>query len=136
MKSIAFLNNEVQKRMKASMMRTGFSAFEMGYANGYVAVPPGHPLHGLDYDKVYGVADIDVWGGLTFASEKSGCQWDTAYIEVIGDGWFDDIPQDWWVFGFDTMHCNDGPHHDRDWCIRETKQLQEQLDAIKVKPEN
>ena len=45
MKSIAFLNNEVQKRMKASMGMTGFSAFEMGYANGYVAVPPGHPLH-------------------------------------------------------------------------------------------
>lgn len=136
MKSIAFINNEVQKRMSASMRMTGFSAFEMGYANGYVAIPPGHPLHGLDYDKVYDVADIDVWGGLTFASEKSECQWDTTCIEVIGDGSFDDIPQDWWVFGFDTMHYNDGPHHDRDWCIRETKQLQEQLDTIKAKPEN
>ena len=61
MKSIAFINNEVQKRMKASMRMTGISAFEMGYANGYVAVPPGHPLHGLDYDKVYDVADISVW---------------------------------------------------------------------------
>lgn len=122
MKSIAFINNEVQKRMKASMRMTGISAFEMGYANGYVAVPPGHPLHGLDYDKVYDVQDVSVWGG--------------SCIEVIGDGSFDDIPQDWWVFGFDTMHFNDGPHHDRDWCIRETKQLQEQLDAIKARPEN
>lgn len=72
MKSIAFINNEVQKRMKASMRMTGFSAFEMGYANGYVAVPPGHPLHGLDYDKVYGVADIDVWGRTDFRQREVG----------------------------------------------------------------
>lgn len=129
----AFINNEVQKRMKAEMERTGFKAFEMGYANGYVAVSPDHPLHGLNYDKVYDVQDVSVWGGLTFSEKKADCQWDGSCVEVIGGGSFDDIPGDWWVFGFDTMHYNDGPEHDREWCIRETRQLQLQLDAIKSK---
>lgn len=103
----------------------------MGYANGYVAVPPGHPLHGLGYDRAYDVADIDVWGGLTFAALRSDCDWDEDSIEMIDGGTFGDVPQDWWVFGFDTMHFGDGPEHDRDWCISETHRLQEQLENIK-----
>ena len=129
----AFINNEVQKRMEAEFRATGFKALEMGYANGYVAVSPDHPLHGLIYDRVYDVADLSVWGGLTFSEQKADCEWNGASVEMIGGGSFDDIPADWWIFGFDTMHFNDGPEHDREWCIRETRQLQLQLEAIKTK---
>lgn len=126
----AFINNEVQKRTMAEFKRIGFMAFEMGYANGYVAVSPDHPLHGLHYDKVYDVADISVWGGLTFSEKKSECQWDEESIEMIDGGSFSDISDDWWIFGFDTMHFNDSPEHDHKWCIAETRQLQLQLEKI------
>jgi len=33
------------------------------------------------------------------------------------------------VFGFDTMHYGDG-NKDRDWCIRETKDLLKQLQEL------
>ena len=59
----------------------------------------------------------------------------------ISEGWrndtecidfdnFDEIPKDYWVFGFDTMHYDDGPHLDRDWCINETKDLLKQLQEL------
>lgn len=35
---------------------------------GYAAVPPGHPLHGQDYNAV----DVDVHGGLTYADRCGG----------------------------------------------------------------
>jgi hypothetical protein len=40
MKTIAFLNREVNHSMPPEV--------EAGYANGYVAVPPEHPLYGTD----------------------------------------------------------------------------------------
>lgn len=105
--------------------------FAMGYANGYVAVPPGHPFHGKGYDEIN--TEIDVWGGLTFAAQREDCEWDEQSIEIIDGGTFNEVPQGWWVFGFDTMHCNDGPQHDRSWCIRETKRLQKQLEEFLIK---
>lgn len=83
-----------------------------------------------DFRSPIFMQDISVWGGLTFSEKKADCQWDGSCVEMIGGGSFDDIPGDWWVFGFDTMHFNDGPEHDREWCVRETRQLQLQLDAI------
>ena len=121
MKTIAFLNNEVQENMKGS----GMTFMGMGYANGYVAIPPGHPLHGMGYDSV----DIEAWGGLTFAASKSELdQWDGSHVEMLDGGSLDDIPADWWIFGFDTMNYGDGPEHDRNWCIAETRRLQKQLE--------
>lgn len=62
---------------------------------GYVAVPPGHPAHGVKYDNV----EVDVHGGLTYgrACEGSICH---------------DVPQPgepdavWWL-GFDCNHAYD-----------------------------
>lgn len=45
--------------------------------NGYVKIPEDHPWHGKDYDDI----DVEVHGGLTFASY----------------GWI----------GFDCLHCGD-----------------------------
>lgn len=61
---------------------------------GYVAVPPGHPLHGHGYDD----ADVDVHGGLTYAG---ACQGHICHVPEPGE------PDDVWWFGFDCGHCWD-----------------------------
>lgn len=73
-----------------------FPVITRGWGNGYVAVPPSHCLHGLDYDAVYYMFEdeahqINIHGGLTYSN--------------FGDG--EKVPKDWWVFGFDTGHWND-----------------------------
>ena len=52
---------------------------------GYIAVPLGHKLYGVDYSKLYDWMDIQVHGGLTYAGKK-------------GDDW---------LFGFDCAHWHD-----------------------------
>lgn len=95
---------------------------ELGHRCGYVAVPVGHPLYGLDYgsqifsyrlaDKYYGGygddfgsvhldSIIDVHGGLTFASPgKPGMRYPTLQLKPV-----------WW-FGFDCAHLGDGRDHE------------------------
>jgi hypothetical protein len=65
----------------------GFPVIQRGWGNGYVAIPPTHPLYEIHYDNV----DIDIHGGLTYSQHGSGIY----------------VPKDWWVFGFDTSHYND-----------------------------
>lgn len=72
----------------------------MGNWCGYVAVEPGHPLHGKGYDDL----DVEVHGGLTFADS---C-WDDGPVEaavchVPEPG----KPADVWWFGFDCGHAFD-----------------------------
>lgn len=61
----------------------------MGHLCGYVAVQPGHPFWGKDYDSV----DVEVHGGLTWAANT-----------VIGI--MHPAPDLWW-FGFDCAHLFD-----------------------------
>lgn len=61
---------------------------------GYVAVPPGHPLHGTDYDAV----DVDVHGGLTYAAK---CDGHICHVPQPGE------PDDVWWLGFDCGHAGD-----------------------------
>ena len=121
-KIYAFLNNAIQQRMGGMLGN--------GYANGYVAVPPEHPFHGKHYDEVN--ETVNVHGGLTFA-EKAGdcisCMADCG--EAINFDSFDEIPKDYWVFGFDTMHWGDDETLDRNWCINETNNLLSQFEDIK-----
>jgi len=57
--------------------------------NGYVIVPKGHILHGLEYDMLNaGDNGIRINGGLTYA-----------FHSHLRDGG--------WTFGFDTAHCWD-----------------------------
>jgi len=125
MKTIAFMCNSTQKRMRESERRAGMSLMEMGYANGYVAISPEHPLWRVHYDN----CDISVWGGLTFSDDACCIQeWDN--VEMIDNVKQTDIPQDWWVLGFDTMHWGDGPQHNREWVIVETRRMQQQLELF------
>lgn len=61
---------------------------------GYVAVPPSHPLHGTDYNTV----DVDVHGGLTYAST---CAANICHVPASGE------PADVWWMGFDCYHSGD-----------------------------
>jgi hypothetical protein len=64
---------------------------------GYVAVPPGHPWHGVDYDDLEGT---EVHGGLTFAGE---CSPEHGICHVPAEGESADV---WWL-GFDCAHAWD-----------------------------
>lgn len=75
----------------------------MGALCGYVAVDPGHPLHGAGYDDA-GTGDIEVHGGLTFASDCEHSDDEaTGICHVPQPGQPDDV---WW-FGFDCSHMHD-----------------------------
>lgn len=63
---------------------------EGGHRCGYVRVPPGHPAHGKDYNYV----DVEVHGGLTFASVEPCAHEDGT---------------SWW-FGFDCNHLGDASY--------------------------
>lgn len=55
----------------------------MGFYNGYVQLPPGHPWRFINYDNI----PADVHGGITYSAPHCRGQW--------------------WI-GFDTAHAGDG----------------------------
>jgi len=61
---------------------------------GYVAVPPGHPAHGKEYDDV----DVRVHGGLTYSGL---CNGHICHVAEPGE------PDDVYWLGFDCHHCDD-----------------------------
>lgn len=78
-----------------------------GNLNGYVAVPVGHPAYGIGYDGLHDMAEIDVHGGLTYASfgdtEEGN---DPLLVRHPAPG----RPTDVWWLGFDCHHAFDlGP---------------------------
>jgi hypothetical protein len=61
---------------------------------GYVAVPPGHPWHELDYNtEVF--HGVEVHGGLTYSDHCSG---HICHVPAPGE------PDDVWWLGFDCAH--------------------------------
>jgi hypothetical protein len=67
---------------------------EWGQFCGYVGIPPTHPDHGKKYDDV----NVDVHGGLTFASE---CSEVACHVPAPGE------PDAFFWFGFDCGHAFD-----------------------------
>jgi hypothetical protein len=86
----------------------------MGAWCGYVAVPPGHPLHGISYSQcTVGCEDtycyehspdaqIEVHGGLTYSAPCDGEE-GVGICHVPEPGESGDV---WW-FGFDCAHLFD-----------------------------
>lgn len=96
-----------------------------GYSNGYVAVPKSHPWFGKSYVGEI-ENQIDVHGGITFSGKFKT----TKNLIMINKG--DKLPDDYWVFGFDTMHYLDNLETcNKDFCISETLRLKRQLEKIK-----
>lgn len=93
-----------------------------GWGNGYVAVPPSHPLWGVDYGNVD--QHLDVHGGLTYSELK------VSYMTGKG---FPDIPDNYWIFGFDTKHWDDTEEKwPKEAVEAETKRLFSQLMDIEI----
>src|SRR5260221_8568664 len=65
-----------------------------GHLCGYVAVPPGHPWHGADYNDV----SADVHGGLTYGDTCAGR---ICHVPKPGE------PDNVFWLGFDCGHCDD-----------------------------
>lgn len=118
-KLYAFLNSTINREMQAFPS----ALCSCGYANGYVAVSPEHSMHGKNYNDV----DVDVHCGLTFGADaRTVKEWKD--IECLGFDSIDEVPDDYWVFGFDTMHCYDNLQTcNKEWCIEETLRLKKQL---------
>ena len=124
-KCIAFLHNAGNKEQN-TMREIMPHVRSAGYANGYVAIPPEHPLFG----KYYDYPEIYVHGGLTFSRPSRDIfeYFDTNAVEML-DG---EIPIGYWVFGFDTFHPGDNPDTcSREWCIEETNRLKTILENWK-----
>lgn len=69
---------------------------QFGWGNGYVIIPPGHKLHGVDHDNI----GVDIHGGLTFSElidEESISYWPELSKSDLGS----------WIIGFDTAHAWD-----------------------------
>ena len=96
------------------------STGEIGWGNGYVGVPSGHPWFGKNYQEL---EDVDVHGGLTYSSSArpTGVRG-----QAVEDGF-------WWV-GFDTAHMGDTPDNwTKDQVEKETAMLLKQaVEAGKV----
>jgi hypothetical protein len=67
-----------------------------GHWCGYVAVPPGHPLHGKPFSDE--AVCVEVHGGLTYANR---CKGHICHVPKPG------APDDVWWFGFDCGHASD-----------------------------
>mgnify|MGYP000924493825 CR=1 FL=1 len=66
-----------------------------GWGNGYVVIPKGHPLYGIDYDDI----DLDVHYGITYSNYASKENWEEVTQE--------ERDNDCWIIGFDTIHLGD-----------------------------
>lgn len=118
---------------------TGFACLilrqQRGHLCGYVAVPPGHPLHGIDYNErsdrlvaaldarkeqplgenpsfallircAFGVDEFDPTPETVF-SVHGGITHSGACQGAICHVAKDGEPDDVWWFGFDAAHCDD-----------------------------
>ncbi len=114
MKLIAFVK---ESKVSPTLRDMGV---DKGWGNGYVAIPKGHPCHGLTYNEIHRKYDIDVNGGLTFASNVSP-EWAKR----------DDL-DGMWVVGFDTAHYGDTLDRwpNEESVRREAENLKEQLEQI------
>lgn len=136
-KLVAFIKSTsfLDKRFELS----GYEFEEHGTHNGYVAVPPQNKYHGKSINDM---EDIEVHGGVTFSEPATypevmnGRKINEKYVgkrnAILEQAVFitenTEVGDDWWIFGFDTSHCDDNKY---DWderaVIEETFLLMGQL---------
>lgn len=132
--SIIFLASyEHHRQMNESYQKMGIGSIHgCGVCNGYVAVPPEHPLYGLDYETAYDMLRKAGYEGchhgFTYSDPKKQ-KLDSE--KILCDNLPDDF-DDWWVFGFDTCHCDDNINvWNEGAVISETLDIKEQLDGYR-----
>lgn len=124
-KCCAFLYRAVNDEVRSQFEKYTNCRHSAGYANCYVAIPKEHPLHNICYAYV----GIEVHGGLTFSDSfermKATIMKNPDKVEYL-DG---EVPNDYWVFGFDTLHFGDNIHNrSKTWCILATMMLKDILE--------
>ena len=139
MKVIPFIINN------APLFTAGFK--DCGAANGYVAIPPTNKYYGLPYDSPE-VEALSAHGGITYAEfatyKETSVSWPIlTKPEFVGkrntlltynELWFlgdkpQEIPDDWFILGFDTCHWGDNKENwNEDKVAQETLELAKQLD--------
>lgn len=109
----------------AFLRATSFNPYlDAGEYNGYVAVPPEHPLFGENIDNK-DVANLRVHGGVTFAGPFKDVNDVDVYLDC------EEPPCNWWAFGFDTVHYGDNADKwNLETCTEETRRLQIQLEEL------
>ena len=122
-KCYAFLSTSRNDFVREACKKFGM---DCGYANGYVAIPTDHPLYGKSYDAAY-EAGITAHGGLTYSDSIVNV---LSNFDLQGVDWLDgEVPEEYWVFGFDTMHWEDTLNNwPRERCIEETNKLKSILE--------
>ena len=120
-----------------------FSGYDFvhGTHNGYVAVPPENKYHGKSIDDM---EDFEVHGGITFSEPATfpdvmnGMKIKEEYIgkrnEIFRNAEFitnnTEIGDDWWIFGFDTVHWGDNIYNwNKKAVIEETLSMMEKLNC-------
>lgn len=83
------MRTEYKKLCNDSKYLIAVAVNDLGYRCGYVGVPKGDPLYGMQYDDEI-FDNISVHGGLSFSGTRKF---------ITSD--------DLWFFGFDCGHCGD-----------------------------
>lgn len=103
---------------------------EVGWGNGYVLIPPEHPLFGLGYDHP-AIYALSVHGGITYAE----CL--TVSHFLITKGYVSENYLGYWVLGFDTAHYGDYlGNWTKEAVEKETAKLEAQLKSYQVSLSN
>lgn len=107
-----------------TMVLSCFDSEERGAGNGYVAVPPTHPLYGKTDFEIFEANCLHVAGELSLAMNADAAR---KLLECVPDS----VPGDWWIIGFDTMCMG---MTTANWpmarVIEETKKMKEQIDSM------
>jgi hypothetical protein len=80
---------KIEKDFMIDEYRCLIVGHSLGHRCGYVGIPQGHALYGIDYTDI----NVNVHGTLTFSS---------------GDDIYDVDSNGLWWIGFDCAHCDDG----------------------------
>lgn len=83
------MRTEYKKSYGNSKYLIAVAVNDLGYRCGYVGVPKGDPLYGMQYDDEI-FDSVDAHGGLNFSDTRK-------FV----------TPDDIWFFGFDCGHCGD-----------------------------
>lgn len=116
-KCFAFLDRGMNEKMHSR----GYNA---GYANGYVAIPPEHPLYGVYYKNVQFPS---IHKGITFSCNTTIIK---QYWDKKDQEWLDhELPDNYWVFGFYTLHTTDDIYNtNRECVVKEIQKLKQYLE--------
>lgn len=95
-------DDEPEDRIEWRDESTGLSCLmrrtKLGVWCGYVACPPGHPMHGKSGSDCSATGDLRVHGGITYGAACSG---EICHVPSPGE------PDDVWWLGSDCNHSGD-----------------------------